>query len=343
MEQTAQRNRAGWFFSEDGRCAYAAAGTTGEKTRYFFEYLRGLGQRTPERVLYKLAYIMADSMDAASGRFAGWPAILQAETNPFIKLVVAGTLQPADEMKLPLSTGWGFFRGVTRQEEDGCRWWITDQLLCALHGISPVRRVAYEELQDSSAEDCDHYLYRIERQIIWLFGGDMLMSPYSLRALFCEPFQEQQADLGYLHDDLLRGNLQRAAEKSTIITAKARRETPTKQQMSVGKVVVTLLLVLLACFSIGKAVSIYVVNSAPEPDMGNGWDCLRAMLDASGDSKEKVAERFTYQGEGTLDGAPCYIWKSARGPFYYYCVTKDAPRQVWEVKRNVSSTLLWSE
>lgn len=198
MEQTAQRNRAEWFFSEDGHRAYASSGTTGEKTRYFFEYLRGIGQKTPDRVLYKLAYIMADSMDAAGGRFAGWPAILQDSVNPFIKLVVDGTLQPAEEMERSLSTGWGFSRSVTKQEEDGCRWWITDQLLCALHGISPVRRVADEELQDSSAEDCDLYLYRIERQIIWLFGGDALMSPYSLRALFCEPFREQQADLGYL-------------------------------------------------------------------------------------------------------------------------------------------------
>ena len=198
MEQTAQRNRAEWFFSEDGHRAYASSGTTGEKTRYFFEYLRGLGQKTPDRVLYKLAYIMADSMDVVGGRFAGWPAILQGGVNPFIKLVVDGILQPAEEMERSLSTGWGFSRGVTKQEEeDGCRWWITDQLLCALHGISPVRRVVYEELQDSSAEDCDRYLYRIERQVIWLFGGDALMSPYSLRALFCEPFREQQADLGY--------------------------------------------------------------------------------------------------------------------------------------------------
>lgn len=343
MEQTAQRNRAEWFFSEDGHRAYAAAGTTGEKTRYFFEYLRGLGQKTPDRVLYKLAYIMADSMDAAGGRFAGWPAILQDSVNPFIKLVVDGTLQPAEEMERSLSTGWGFFRGVTKQEEDGCRWWITDRLLCALHGISPVRRVAYEELQDSSAEDCDLYLYRIERQIIWLFGGDALMSPYFLRALFCEPFREQQADLGYLHDDLLRGNLQFAAEKNGGITAKTRRDTPDKQQMSAGRVIVTLLLVLLACFAIGKALSIYAVNSAPEPDMGNGWDCLRAMLDASENPREKVSERFTYQGEGTLDGAPCDIWKSARSPFYYYCVTRDAPRQVWEIQPNISSTMLWSE
>ena len=52
MEQTAQRNRAEWFFSEDGHRAYASSGTTGEKTRYFFEYLRGLGQKTPDRVLY---------------------------------------------------------------------------------------------------------------------------------------------------------------------------------------------------------------------------------------------------------------------------------------------------
>lgn len=268
MEQTAQRNRAEWFFSEDGHRAYASSGTTGEKTRYFFEYLRGLGQKTPDRVLYALAYIMADGMDADGGRFAGWPAILQGSVNPFIKLVVDGTLQPAEEMERSLSTGWGFSRGVTKQEEDGCRWWITDQLLCALHGITPCRRVAYEELQDSSAEDCDLYLYRIERQIIWLLGGDALMSPYSLRALFCEPFREQQADLGCLHDDLLRGNLQFAAEKNGDITAKTRRDTPDKQQMSAGRVIVTLLLVLLACFAIGKALSIYAVNSAPEPGYG---------------------------------------------------------------------------
>lgn len=105
MEQTAQRNRAEWFFSEDGRRAYTAAGTTGEKTRYFFEYLRGLGQKTPDRVLYKLAYIMADSMDADGGRFAGWPVILQDSVNPFIKLVVDGILQPAEEMERSLSTG----------------------------------------------------------------------------------------------------------------------------------------------------------------------------------------------------------------------------------------------
>ncbi len=162
MEQTAQRNRAEWFFSEDGHRAYASSGTTGEKTRYFFEYLRGLGQKTPDRVLYKLAYIMADSMDAAGGRFAGWPAILQGSVNPFIKLVVDGTLQPAEEMERSLSTGWGFSRGVTKQEEDGCRWWITDQLLCALHGITPCRRVAYEELQDSSAETDTAFLEECE-------------------------------------------------------------------------------------------------------------------------------------------------------------------------------------
>ena len=67
------------------------------------------------------------------------------------------------------------------------------------------------------------------------------------------------------------------------------------------------------------------------------------MLDASENPREKVSERFTYQGEGTLDGAPCDIWKSARSPFYYYCVTRDAPRQVWEIQPNVSSTMLWSE
>ena len=343
MEQTAQRSGTGWFLSEDGHRAYAAAGTTGEKTRYFFEYLRGLGQKTPDRVLYKLAYIMADSMDVANGQFAGWPTILQADVNPFIKLVADGTLQPAERMKRALIERGTFGRSVSEQEKTSCRWWIIDQLLCALHGVSPCRRVAYEELQDVSADDCDLYLYRIEREIIWMFGDDAIAGVYSLRELFCEPFREQREDLGHLRADSLQENLQQAAEKSSESTAKERREASEKQKTSVGQVIVTLLFVFLACFAVGKALSIYAINNAPEPDMGNGWDCLRAMLDASDNPKEKVSERFLYESEGTLDDTPCYIWKSAHSPFYYYCVTKDAPREVWEVMPNVSSTLLWSE
>lgn len=33
MEQTAQRNRAEWFFSEDGHRAYTAAGVNMQPTR----------------------------------------------------------------------------------------------------------------------------------------------------------------------------------------------------------------------------------------------------------------------------------------------------------------------
>lgn len=84
--------------------------------------------------------------------------------------------------------------------------------------------------------------------------------------------------------------------------------------MSAGRVIVTLLLVLLACFAIGKALSIYAVNSAPEPDMGNGWDCLRAMLDASENPREKVSEHFTYQGEGTLDARRAISGKAHEAP-----------------------------
>lgn len=336
-----------WFLSEDGHQAYLAADTLGAKVRYFWNYLREIGPRTADDVLYRVAYIMADSMDHGDGRFAGWPSILQESVNPFIKLVTEGMLQPAKEMFEAFEIArWRDFhdRRDDKQIEYVCHRWITDQLLCALLGISPSRQVAYGDLQDITAPDCDLYLYRIEREIIWLFGGDTLTGPYSLREVSCEPFREQQDHIPELSTTGLQERLQHVARRCGDNTAAARKTAAARRKkLSIGKVIVTLLLALLACFFIGKAMSTYAANNAPEPDIGNGWDCLRAMMDSSGSTEEWVTERFRFESEGTLDGAPCYIWRSFEAPSYCYCVTMDPPRQVWEILPDVSSTLLWSE
>ena len=87
-----------WYLSEDGKKAYENANTGGKKVKYFFDYLCTLdtvAEDLPKlneykerdkgiESIYKIAHIMANSMDKASLPFGGYPNILQADKNPLI-------------------------------------------------------------------------------------------------------------------------------------------------------------------------------------------------------------------------------------------------------------------
>jgi len=101
-----------WYLSEEGKEAYENANTGGKKVKYFFDYLctldtvkNSFGDRSligaangglekisewtkakdgRFAVLYKIAHIMANSMDKSSLPFGGYPNILQADKNPLI-------------------------------------------------------------------------------------------------------------------------------------------------------------------------------------------------------------------------------------------------------------------
>ncbi len=102
-EEAKNKTEEKWFFSEGGKKAYEAADSVAKKTQYFYDYLwairprekldtfkkRDKNEDNPEakEFFFKLAFVMANSMDKSSLKFAGHPNILEADKNPIVKLV----------------------------------------------------------------------------------------------------------------------------------------------------------------------------------------------------------------------------------------------------------------
>ena len=102
-EEAKNRTEEKWYFSEEGKKAYDAANSVAKKTKYFYDYLwairprekldtfkkRDKNEDNPEakEFFFKLAFVMANSMDKSSLKFAGHPNILEADKNPIVKLV----------------------------------------------------------------------------------------------------------------------------------------------------------------------------------------------------------------------------------------------------------------
>lgn len=79
-----KRSDPEWYFSEEGKAAYMAADPPAKKTKYFFDYLMAARNKdaTLEKAkdtFFKIAVVMASTMDNSSLEFAGYPNILQKE------------------------------------------------------------------------------------------------------------------------------------------------------------------------------------------------------------------------------------------------------------------------
>lgn len=152
LQQTAQ-----WFMSGEGRAAYTAANTLLKKTEYFFDYLQTVAKSKGNRsFLYKLAFVMADAMDKSSLEFAGYPNILDASKNPLVAYVASEIITDESE-----------YRNI-----------YIARLLCALHKekhpkdyLFPDRK-PIEKLAQRNADGSFSDMYKIERDIIWVFNAD---------------------------------------------------------------------------------------------------------------------------------------------------------------------------
>ena len=83
-----KENDADWYFSKEGEAAYKNATSPAQKTMYFFDYLLAIAKSKDNRdVLYRIAYIMANSMDSSSLEFAGHPNILDPAKNPLVHYI----------------------------------------------------------------------------------------------------------------------------------------------------------------------------------------------------------------------------------------------------------------
>lgn len=158
-----KENGADWFFSPEGEKAYQDARTPAQKTMYFFQYLLTVCKQDNRDVLYKIAYIMANSMDQSSLAFAGYPDILNANKNPLVWYVKTNDL---DLNELP---SYGVMLLAALHDEEDARKFLVEKQ-------KPYSNITYCDA-DGTVSD----MYRIERDIIGVFCADFpgpYMPPY---------------------------------------------------------------------------------------------------------------------------------------------------------------------
>lgn len=86
-----------WYFSPEGKNAYESLSTPCEKTKFFLNHLRSIEQKTNDSssvdLLYKIAFVMSNSMVDSQLAFGGYPNILDATKNPFIGYVKSNAIR----------------------------------------------------------------------------------------------------------------------------------------------------------------------------------------------------------------------------------------------------------
>lgn len=155
---------ADWYFSKEGEMAYKNAKTPAQKTMYFFDYLTAVAKTKDNRdILYRTAYIMANSMDASSLEFGGYPNILDANKNPLVNYIKTSTLVSKERPVHGL-----MMLSALNHDSDAKKYLNTEH--------KPYTRITYCE-SDGSVSD----KYKIERDIIGAFCVDFsgqYMPPY---------------------------------------------------------------------------------------------------------------------------------------------------------------------
>lgn len=149
-----------WYTSEEGKQAYLNADTLPKKTFFFYEYLLSIARYKGNKgVLYKIAFVMADSMVNSELEFAGYPNVIDPAKNPLVAYVKSGVI--------PENTGESDFTLI-----------ICSQLLCALHGEKYPRnyllpsRKPYTRLTKQNPDGSFPDMYKIERELIWSLCTD---------------------------------------------------------------------------------------------------------------------------------------------------------------------------
>lgn len=153
-----------WYFSAAGKKEYKRAQTLAEKTMYFYWYLRDL-EVTPDtrrvrtfwgtceelekrnKMLTKIAFVMAKAVDGSSLPYGSYPDILKADKNPLVKYC------------------------KNRASN-------THALLCDVLGIKveDKNEPVFDKLTHCEGEPSD--IYKLERYLIWALHAKPLNKVY---------------------------------------------------------------------------------------------------------------------------------------------------------------------
>ena len=165
IKEELKEHDAEWYFSKEGEQAYMNAKTPAQKVTYFFDYLMCVSKSKDNRdVLYRTAYIMANSMDSSSLEFAGYPNILDATKNPLVNYIKTTNFGYKEKTACGL-----MLLAALNHEMDATKY------LYAKH--KPYTHLTYCEANGSVSDK-----YRIERDIIAAFcieSSGQYMPPYT--------------------------------------------------------------------------------------------------------------------------------------------------------------------
>ena len=154
-----------WFFTTSGEDAYNKLSSLAQKTNFFFDYLL-LVAKSPECQdhLYKIAFVMANSMVDSSLEFGGYPNVLDKEKNPLVRYIMDNEIIPN---KKYLENYGGRFLCVlhTGNDEDADLYVYKDR---------PFTRISYCKENEPLSD-----MYKIERDIITMFCAKEGLSSFT--------------------------------------------------------------------------------------------------------------------------------------------------------------------
>lgn len=145
-----------WYFSTEGKKEYESLSSLAQKTHFFLNYLVSIA-KTPDcrEYLYRIAFVMANSMVNSELDFGGYPNVLDEDKNPLVRYIKNETLVSDDEYR---GTYCGIFLCVlhTGSEKQSDMYIYKDK---------PYTRISYCKENEPLTD-----MYKIERDIIWAFS-----------------------------------------------------------------------------------------------------------------------------------------------------------------------------
>lgn len=146
-----------WYFSQEGTDAYKNLSSLGQKIHFFFEYLWTVAKSPDcQEYLYRIAFVMANSMVDSSLEFGGYPNILDEDKNPLVHYI------KNEKLVYDKNKYWGTYCGT---------------FLCVLHNGTDeqVARYVYKDRPFERLTYCKDNesftdMYKIERDIIAAFS-----------------------------------------------------------------------------------------------------------------------------------------------------------------------------
>ena len=145
-----------WYFSQEGKEAYKKLSSLGQKTHFFLDYLLSVA-KTPDchEYLYRIAFVMANSMVDSALEFGGYPNVLDESKNPLVRRIKNEVLVIGDEY---WETYCGIFLCVLHNGTD-------EQESMYIYKDRPFNRLSYCKENEPLTD-----MYKIERDIISVFS-----------------------------------------------------------------------------------------------------------------------------------------------------------------------------